>query len=115
MATVSASVGSWVSTGSADATVADDEQGHNHASNPTSLVLNDLNLGYIDSPTDIDDWSVTLTQNSQELALYLSNLPADDDLELFGPAQPTLAGTTIPPQQRRRSPTPCQHWTRQAR
>jgi uncharacterized protein YjbI with pentapeptide repeats len=99
LATVSASVGSWVSTGSADATVADGEQGHNDASTPTPLGLNDLNLGYIDSPTDIDDWSVTLTQNSQELALYLSNLPADYDLELFGPAQPTLAGTTTPGQQ----------------
>ena len=89
-ATVSASIGSTTSTGSVQVNVVDGETGHNSQSSPTALDPNALNLGYIESPTDIDDWSVTLTQASQELSLELSNLPADYDLEVFGPSQQLL-------------------------
>jgi len=89
-ATVSASIGSTTSTGSVNVDVVDGESGHDSPSTPTQLGMNALNLGYIASPTDIDDWSVTLTQASQELSLELSNLPADYDLELFGPSEQLL-------------------------
>lgn len=92
-ATVTASIGSWTSTASATVNVADGEEPDNTAGTATPLSTGTLNLGYMTSPTDINDWSITLTQPSQELAIDLSNLPADYDLALFGPAQPQLQGT----------------------
>ncbi len=51
-----------------------------------------LNIGYITSPGNLNDWSVTVPQND-ELSLALTNLPAAYDLELFGPAGTQLQGT----------------------
>jgi hypothetical protein len=53
----------------------------------------DLNIGYITSPGDVNDWAVTVPGGSPELSLALTNLPANLDLELFGPSAPQLQGT----------------------
>jgi choice-of-anchor C domain-containing protein len=53
----------------------------------------DLNIGYITSPEDVNDWAVTVPAGSPELSLALTNLPATYDLELFGPSAPQLQGT----------------------
>ena len=53
----------------------------------------DLNIGYITSPGDLNDWAVTVPAGSPELSLALTNLPATYDLELFGPSAPQLQGT----------------------
>ncbi len=50
---------------------------------PTTTPGN-LNIGYLTSPGDIDDWAVTVSAG-EELSLALTNLPATYDLELFGP------------------------------
>ncbi|HTX01453.1 MAG TPA: hypothetical protein VMD59_21900, partial [Acidimicrobiales bacterium] len=51
----------------------------------TPLSTGTLNLGYMTSSTDLNDWSINVAQG-QELALALTNLPADYDLELFEPS-----------------------------
>ena len=52
----------------------------------------DLNIGYLTSPGDLNDWTVTVPQGA-ELSLALTNLPATYDLELFGPTPAQLQGT----------------------
>jgi hypothetical protein len=52
----------------------------------------DLNVGYITSPGDLNDWSVQVAQG-EELSVALTNLPATYDLELFGPSPQQLQGT----------------------
>jgi hypothetical protein len=52
----------------------------------------DLNIGYITSPGDLNDWSVQVAQG-EELSVALTNLPATYDLELFGPSAQQLQGT----------------------
>jgi hypothetical protein len=52
----------------------------------------DLELGYLTSPGDLNDWSVNVAQGA-ELSLSLTNLPATYDLELFGPSPAQLQGT----------------------
>ncbi|HXY42681.1 MAG TPA: Ig-like domain repeat protein, partial [Acidimicrobiales bacterium] len=52
----------------------------------------DLNIGYLTSPGDLNDWQVTVPQGD-ELSLALTNLPATYDLELFGPNASQLQGT----------------------
>ncbi len=51
-----------------------------------------LNIGYLTSPGDVNDWSVQVAQG-EELSVALTNLPATYDLELFGPAPQQLQGT----------------------
>jgi hypothetical protein len=51
-----------------------------------------LNIGYLTSPGDVNDWSVQVAQG-EELSIALTNLPATYDLELFGPAPQQLQGT----------------------
>ena len=51
----------------------------------------DLNIGYVTSPGDLNDWSVTVPQGG-ELSLALTNLPATYDLALFGPSGTQLQG-----------------------
>ena len=51
-----------------------------------------LNIGYLTSPGDLNDWPVTVSQDD-ELSLALTNLPATYDLELFGPTAQQLQGT----------------------
>ena len=60
---------------------------------PTTTPGN-LNIGYLTSHGDIDDWAVTVSAG-EELSLALTNLPATYDLELFGPnaQQSQLQGT----------------------
>ena len=104
-ATLSASVdGSAPATSSATVNVIDGEQ-PNINSAPTAVTLTpgtpdttpvtqgNLNIGYLTSPGDLNDWAVTVP-NGDELSLALSNFPASDqyDLELFGPSTPQLQG-----------------------
>ena len=89
---VTASTGSSSSTASATVTVTDGEEPDATLATATPLAPNTLNLGYMTSATDINDWSVTVNQG-QELALALTNLPAQYDLELFSPAQQQLQGS----------------------
>ena len=51
-----------------------------------------LNIGYLTSPGDLNDWSVQVAQG-EELGLALTDLPATYDLELFGPSAAPLEGT----------------------
>ncbi len=88
---VTASTGSSSSTASATVTVTDGEEPDASLATATPLAPNTLNLGFMTSATDINDWSVTVNQG-QELALALTNLPAQYDLELFSPALQQLQG-----------------------
>ena len=92
---VTASTASSSSTVSTTVTVTDGEEPDATLATATPLVPNTLNLGFMTEATDLNDWSVTVSQG-QELALALTNLPAQYDLELFSPAQPQLQG---PPSQ----------------
>ena len=92
--TVTASTGSSSSTASATVTVTDGEEPDATLATATPLAPSMLNLGYMTSATDINDWSVTVNQ-SQELALALTNLPAQYDSSFFsGPT--TNPGLTVP-------------------
>ncbi|HTT89803.1 MAG TPA: hypothetical protein VMF65_09630 [Acidimicrobiales bacterium] len=93
---VTASTGSSSSTGSATVTVTDGDEPDATLATATPLAPDTLDLGFMTSATDINDWSVTVSQG-QELALALTNLPAQYDLELFSPAQQQLQG--LPSQQ----------------
>ena len=89
---VTASTGSSSSTASTTVTVTDGEEPDSTLATATPLAPNTLNLGFMTSAMDINDWSVTVNQG-QELALALTNLPAQYDLELFSPAQQQLQGS----------------------
>ncbi len=52
----------------------------------------DLNIGYLTSLGDLNDWAVTVPAGSPELSVALTNLPATYDLELFGPSALQLQG-----------------------
>ena len=91
---VTASTASSSSTVSTTVTVTDGEEPDATLATATPLVPNTLNLGFMTEATDLNDWSVTVSQG-QELALALTNLPAQYDLELFSPAQPQLQGRRL--------------------
>jgi hypothetical protein len=100
-ATVSTSIGGTTnSTSSATVDVVDGEQptidtpGSSATLTPgtPTTTQGDLNIGYLTSPGDLDDWSVGVSAG-EELSLALTNLPATYDLELFGPNGPQLQGT----------------------
>ncbi len=101
-ATVSTSLnGTFSSSTSASVDVVDGEQptvdtpGDSVTLTPgtPTTTQGDLNIGYLTSPGDLDDWSVAVSAG-EELSLALTNLPATYDLELFGPSQQTqLQGT----------------------
>jgi choice-of-anchor C domain-containing protein len=59
----------------------------------TPVTQGNLNIGYLTSAGDLNDWAVTVTAG-EELSLALSNFPAADqyDLELFGPGVTQLQG-----------------------
>ncbi|MGC9961907.1 MAG: Ig-like domain repeat protein, partial [Acidimicrobiales bacterium] len=61
---------------------------------PTGTVSlpGDLNVGYLRSQGDVNDWQVTVSQGD-ELSLALTNLPATYDLEVFGPNGQSLSPT----------------------
>ena len=69
----------------------DGEEPDSTLASATPLAPNTLNIGFMTSATDVNDWSVTVNQG-QELALALTNLPAQYDLELFAPLQQQLQG-----------------------
>jgi len=104
VATESATVGSsTVSSSSASVDVIDGEEPQVDAASSalplgagtldtTPATPGDLTIGYLTSPGDLNDWTVTVPQGA-ELSLALSNLPATYDLELFGPGSPQLQGT----------------------
>lgn len=79
-------------TASTTVSVFDGEEPDNPPNSATPLAPNTLNLGFMTSATDVNDWSITVSQG-QELSLALTNLPAQYDLELFAPAQQQLQGT----------------------
>ncbi|MGA2210400.1 MAG: Ig-like domain-containing protein [Acidimicrobiales bacterium] len=91
-ATVSSSIsGVLNSSASASVNVIDGEEPDDTAALATPLdpgtppgAGGNLNIGYLTSKGDVNDWAVTVTQG-EELALALTNLPATYDLELFGP------------------------------
>ena len=102
-ATVSTSLnGTFSSTTSASVDVIDGEQptidtaGDSLPITPgtPTTTQGNLNIGYLTSPGDIDDWSVPVSAG-EELSLALTNLPATYDLALFGPSagQTQLQGT----------------------
>ena len=68
------------------------------AAHAVTFFPNHLVLGYLNGPSDSDWWSVSVAPGS-ELALSLSNLPADYDMALFSPATvPLQSGpTTVSP------------------
>ena len=76
-----------------------EEPAVNHSSMPPTLVTGtpsgtggDLNIGYLTSLGDLNDWAVTVPAGSPELSVALTNLPATYDLELFGPSALQLQG-----------------------
>jgi len=95
--TASSSIGGTVeSSASAPVDVVDGEEPDNTAALATPLTPGDtsgdggnLNLGYLTSSGDLNDWAVAVSQG-QELSVALTNLPANYDLELFGPGPPQL-------------------------
>ena len=99
-ASISVAVGSTSSTSSASVDVVDGEApGIYSQSSPVPLsagqppsTQGNLNIGYVASPGQLNDWSVTVGAG-QELSLALTNLPATYDLELFGPSTQQLQGT----------------------
>ena len=98
-ATLSASIGGTaIPTATAPVQVVDAEEPDDTATTATLLTpgtppLNNgnINIGYLTSPGDLNDWSVTVPAG-EELSLALTNLPATYDLELFGPNSPQLQG-----------------------
>ncbi len=64
------------------------------AATAAPLPADTLNFGYISSATDVDYWSLPVNQG-EEVALALSNLPADYDLTLFAPNGQQLQGTPV--------------------
>ena len=104
VATESATVGSsTVSSSTASVDVIDGEEPQVDAASSalpvgagtldtTPATQGDLTIGYLTSPGDLNDWTVTVPQGA-ELSLALSNLPATYDLELFGPGSTQLQGT----------------------
>ncbi len=100
---VTASTGLSSSTASTTVTVTDGEEPDANLATATPLAPNTLNLAFMTSATDINDWSVTVNQG-QELALALTNLPAQYDLELFLP--PNNNSRAHRPSSCRRSRTP---------
>jgi hypothetical protein len=99
-ATVSSSIGGVLnSSDSASVNVIDGEEPDNTAATATPLdpgtppgAGGNLNIGYLTSKGDLNDWAVTVSQG-EELALALTNLPASYDLELFGPSGAELQAT----------------------
>jgi choice-of-anchor C domain-containing protein len=103
-ATLTASIdGTLNATSSATVDVVDGEEPAINAAS-TALTLTpgtpdttpategNLNIGYLTSQGDLNDWTVNVPQND-ELSLALTNLPANYDLELFGPGTQQLQGT----------------------
>ena len=66
--------------------------GYHSPTSPAPLTTGNLNLGYITPASNVDYWSVKVTQGD-ELSLELSNLPDDDDLTLFSRTPQQLQGT----------------------
>jgi choice-of-anchor C domain-containing protein len=104
-ATLSASVAETAATSSAAVDVVDgDQPSINSAStavtltpgtpDTTPVTQGNLNIGYVTSAGDLNDWAVTVP-SGDELSLALSNFPLSDqyDLELFGPGASQLQGT----------------------
>ena len=100
-ATLSTSIGGSPGPSSvASVDVVDGEEpAVNHSSMPPTLVTGtpsgtggDLNIGYLTSLGDLNDWAVTVPAGSPELSVALTNLPATYDLELFGPSALQLQG-----------------------
>jgi uncharacterized protein YjbI with pentapeptide repeats len=58
----------------------------------TPTTQGNLTIGYLTSPGDVNDWTVSVPQGA-ELSVALTNLPATYDLELFGPQGQQLQGT----------------------
>jgi hypothetical protein len=95
--TASSLIGGTVeSSASASVDVVDGEEPDNTAATATPLTPGDtsgdggnLNIGYLTSAGDLNDWAVAVSQG-QELSVALTNLPANYDLELFGPGPPQL-------------------------
>jgi len=94
-ASVTATAGSSSSSAAATVQVVDGLEPDSTQANATPLMTGDesagtgwLNMGYLTSATDTNLWSVTVSpqQAGDELALSLSNLPADYDLVLYAPS-----------------------------
>jgi hypothetical protein len=94
--------------------VTDPTEPNGTASSPGTLSSGQLAISYLNSPNDSDWWQINVGEGD-ELALSLSNLPADYDMALFAPlttplqaappvtapsvsdASPTLSSTAQPP------------------
>jgi choice-of-anchor C domain-containing protein len=103
-ATLSASTAQTAATSSTSVDVIDGEQPAVNAPSTaltltpgtpdtTPLTQGNLNIGYLTSAGDLNDWAVTVPYGD-ELTLALSNFPTADqyDLELFGPSVAQLQG-----------------------
>jgi len=80
--------GTASASASTDVTVVDPAADGNTPSNPLPLLTDNLNFGHIGDAGALNYWAITVNQGD-ELALELSNLPADYDLALFSPAGTT--------------------------
>jgi len=97
-ASLTASTTTSTSSSGASVQVVDGTEPDNTPATATPLATGDeelgngyLNVGYLTSSTDINLWSVSVAQGD-ELALSLSNLPADYDFVLYAPTAQQLQG-----------------------
>ena len=91
-ASVRAVSGSHSSTATADVSVIDSREPDNTPAKASPLLTGTLNLSRISSVGDVDFWSIHVNQGD-ELALNLSNLPANYDLALFSPDSIKIQGS----------------------
>ncbi|HMD45757.1 MAG TPA: PKD domain-containing protein, partial [Acidimicrobiales bacterium] len=98
-ASITATTASSTSSAAAPVDVVDGLQPDSTTATATPLATGNeqlgtgyLNLGYLTSTSDTNLWSVPVGQG-EELALSLSNLPADYDMVLYSPLGQQLQGT----------------------
>src|SRR5262249_27046491 len=83
-------------TSSVSVDVVDSKEPDGSADSARSVTPDALNVSYLNSPGD-SDWRFINVDQGDELALTLSNLPADYDLALFTVSPPALQSATAQP------------------
>ena len=94
VASVTATSGSVSSNASTSVNVLDGDQPDGTPADATPIDTASLNLGHISAPGAVGYWQIPVSQGD-ELALSLSNLPADYDLALYSPSGSSLQGSPV--------------------
>ncbi len=94
VASVTVTSGSVSSSDSTSVNVLDGDQPDGTPAEATPIDTASLNLGHISAAGASDYWQIPVYQGD-ELALSLSNLPADYDLALYSPSGSSLQGAPV--------------------